>query len=115
MVGTLSLYSAFNTKTGEVLGKTAGRQASRVDEFLQSHPTVHAHLTPNYASRLNQVELWFGKIERDVIACGVFTSVSELKSKLMRDIPRYDKTPRTVNGRYADPCTISTESVARGH
>ena len=30
-----------------------------------------------------QVELWFAKIERDVIARGVFTSVPDLKRKLL--------------------------------
>src|SRR5580704_11703420 len=87
--GTLSLYAAFNTKTGEVLGKTATRHTSaefvafltdivahktkQVDAFLSEHPQVHMHFTPTYSSWLNQVELWFAKIERDVIARGVFT------------------------------------------
>jgi len=30
--------------------------------------------------------LWFAKIERDVIARGIFTSVSDLRRKLMRYI-----------------------------
>ena len=117
--GTLSLYAAFNTKTGEVLGKTAERHTSAefvafltyivvnqprgkeihvvadnlsahksqtVKDFLFMHPKVHLHFTPTYSSWLNQVELWFGKIERDVIARGVFTSVPGLKRKLMRYI-----------------------------
>jgi transposase len=33
------------------------------------------HFTPTYSSWLNQVELWFAKIEREVNARGVFTSV----------------------------------------
>ena len=37
------------------------------------------HFTPTYSSWLNQVGLWFAKIERDVIARGVFTSVPDLK------------------------------------
>jgi transposase len=57
---------------------------------------VHLHFTPTYSLWLNQVELWFGKIERDVIARGVFTSVSDLKRKLMRYIRQYNKSPRTV-------------------
>jgi transposase len=147
--GTLSLYAAFNTKTGKVLGKAAARhtsaefvaflgelvanqprgkeihviadnlsahKTSRVDEFLENHPNVHMHFTPTYSSWLNQVELWFGKIERDVIARGVFTSVSDLKRKLMRYIQHYNKAPRTVKWRYADPSRhISTESVVTGH
>ena len=134
--GTLSLYAAFNTKTGEVLGKTADRHTSeqfvafltdlvaqqppgkeihviadnlsahkttRVAEFLQTHSTVRLHFTPTYSSWLNQVELWFAKVERDVIARGVFTSVKDLAKKLMRYIRHYNKTPRSVKWKYGDP------------
>jgi transposase len=146
--GTLSLYAAFNTKTGEVLGKTGARHTSAefvafltyividqprgkethvivdnlsahesgpVKDFLAAHPKVHLHFTPTYSSWLNQVELWFGKIERDVIARGV-TSVTDLKRKLMRYIHQYNKAPRTEKWKYADPSRhISTESVVTGH
>jgi transposase len=147
--GTLSLYAAFNTKTGEVLGKTAARHTSAefvafltdivinqprgqeihviadnlsahkseaVKAFLGAHANVHLHFTPTYSSWLNQVELWFGKIERDVIARGVFTSVNDLKRKLMRYIRQYNKQPKTVKWKYADPSRhISTQSVGTGH
>jgi transposase len=147
--GTLSLYAAFNTKTGTVLGKTAQRHTSAefvafltdivinqprgkeihviadnlsahksqaVKDFLASHSKVHLHFTPTYSSWLNQVELWFGKIERDVIARGVFTSVSDLKRKLMRYIRQYNKSPRTVKWKYADPSRhIGTKSAVTGH
>ena len=122
--GTLALFAAFNTKTGEVIGKTAARHTSeqfvafltdivahqptgqeihviadnlsahktqRVEAFLSEHPTVQLHFTPTYSSWLNQVELWFAKISRDVIARGVFSSVADLKSKLMRYIRQYNK------------------------
>lgn len=147
--GTLSLYAAFNTKTGEVLGKTTARHTSaefvaflsdlvvnqprgkeihviadnlsthkteQVAMFLEAHPNVHLHFTPTYSSWLNQVKLWFGKIERDVIARGVFTSVTDLRKKLMRYIRQYNKAPRTVKWKYADPSRhISTESLVTGH
>jgi transposase len=74
-----------------------------VTDFLAVHPKAHLHFTPTYSSWLNQVELWFGKIERDVIARGVFTSVSDLKRKLLRYIRQYNKSPRTVKWKYADP------------
>src|SRR5438445_1680559 len=119
--GTLSLYAAFNTKTGEVLGKTAARHTSAefvafltdividqprgkeihviadnlsahksrpVTDFLAVHPKVHLHFTPTYSSWLNQVELWFAKIERDVIARGIFSSGPRLKRRAMPYIPR---------------------------
>lgn len=147
--GTLSLYAAFNTKTGEVLGKTAARHTSaefvaflsdlvvnqprgkeihviadnlsahktkRVDEFLAAHANVHLHFTPTYSSWLNQVELWFAKIERDVIARGVFTSVPDLKRKLMRYIRHYNKQPKPVKWKYIDLSRrISSESAVTVH
>jgi len=112
--GTQSLYAAFNTKTGEVLGKAATRHTSaefvaffvdivanqpmgkeirviadnlsshktrQVAAFLATHINVHMHFTPTYSPWLNQVELWFAKIERGGIAGGVFTSVPDLKRK----------------------------------
>ena len=147
--GTLSLYAAFNTKTGEVLGKTASRHTSAefvafltdivanqprgkeihviadnlsahksptVKDFLAAHSKVHLHFTPTYSSWLNQVELWFAKIERDVIARGVFTSVPDLKRKLMRYIRHYNQAPRTVKWKYFDPSRrITSQSAVTGH
>lgn len=147
--GTLSLYAAFNTKTGEVIGKTAARHTSaefvafltdlvanqpkgkeihviadnlsahkttRVEAFLTEHPDVHLHFTPTYSSWLNQVELWFAKIERDVIARGVFTSVSDLKRKLMRYIRHYNTQPKPVKWKYFDPSRrITPESIVTAH
>jgi len=147
--GTLLLYAAFNTKTGEVLGRTAARHTSaefvafltdivlnqsrgkeihviadnlsthkteHVQAFLAAHPNVHLHFTPTYSSWLNQVELWFAKIERDVIARGIFTSLADLKRKLMRYIRHYNKAPRTVKWKYADPSRhLGTNSVVTGH
>jgi hypothetical protein len=63
---------------------------------LSHHPPlyrVRLHFTPTYSSWLNQVELWFAGIERDVIARGVFTSVPDLRRKLMRYIRQYIKAP----------------------
>jgi transposase len=65
--------------------------------------TASLHYTQTYSSWLNQVKLWFSKIERDVIARGVFTSVTDLRRKLMRHIKQYDKTAKPVRWAYADP------------
>ena len=143
--GTLSLYAALNTKTGEVLGKTASRHTSaefvafladlvahqpanreihiivdnlsahktqQVRDFLSAHPNVSLHYTPTYSSWLNQVELWFSKIERDVIARGVFTSVQDLAKKLMRYIRHYNKAPKPIKWTYRDPAHRITLAAA---
>jgi transposase len=71
--------------------------------FLAAHPEVQIHSTPTYSSWLNQVELWFNRIERDVIARGVFTSVADLKRKLMHYIRRYNQAPKPIKWIYRDP------------
>ena len=134
--GTLSLYAALDTQTGEVVGKTTARHTSqefvafltdivvrqpedleihiildnlsahktqRVQAFLDAHPNVTLHFTPTYSSWLNQVELWFSKIERDLIHRGVFTSVNDLARRIMTYIRRYNDDPRTVKWQYDDP------------
>jgi hypothetical protein len=52
---------------------------------------------------LNQVENWFGRIQRDVIARGIFTSTSDLHKKLMRYIHQYNKNAKPLKWKYADP------------
>jgi transposase len=134
--GTLSLFAALNTTTGEVLGKTAARHTSAqfvaflsdviasqptgreihvicdnvsshktqaVEAFLTDHPNLQMHFTPTYTSWLNQVENWFGRIQRDVIARGIFTSTKDLDKKIMRYIRQYNKNAKPLKWKYADP------------
>jgi transposase len=61
-----------------VLDNLSAHKTSAVKDFLDQNPRVRFHFTPTYSSWLNQVEIWFAKIERDVIARGVFTSVADL-------------------------------------
>jgi DDE superfamily endonuclease len=73
-----------------------------VREFLQHHPRVRFHFTPTYSSWLNQVEIWFAKIEREVIARGIFTSVSDLARKLRRYINAYSANARPIQWKYSE-------------
>ena len=88
-----------------------------VKQFLESHPKVKLHYTPTYASWLNQVELWFAKIERDVILRGIFTSVTDLKQKLLRYIRHYNETSQPIKWKYADPSLriLTSDSDVTGH
>jgi transposase len=134
--GTLSLFAALNTATGEVLGMTAPRHTSAqfvafladvvasqpkrrpihvicdnvsahktdaVDHFLAEHGNVAIHYTPTYSSWLNQVENWFSRIQRDVIARGVFPNVKDLDKKLMRYIRQYNNNPKPIKWKYDNP------------
>ena len=86
-----------------ILDNLSAHKTSKVQAFLEDHPNVHLHFTPTYSSWLNQVEIWFGRMEREVIARGVFTSVADLARKLMRYIRAYSKTARPFNWKYSDP------------
>lgn len=94
----------------------SAHKTHQVEDFLERHPSVHLHFTPTYSSWLNQVELWFAKIERDVIARGVFTSLPDLRRKLMRYVRQYNKAPKTVKWRYFDPTRrITPASIVTVH
>lgn len=147
--GTLSLFAALNTQSGEVLGQTVSRHTSAafveflgdivtsqprgreihviadnlsthktqaVRTFLLEHPNVRLHFTPTYSSWLNQVELWFAKIERDLLARGIFTSVTDLARKIRRYIRRYNTAPKPIRWSYRNPThRISSTSAETVH
>jgi DDE superfamily endonuclease len=75
-----------------VADNLSAHKTKSVFEFLDANPTVRIHYTPTYSSWLNQVEIWFSKIQRDVIARGIFTSATDLSRKVIRYIKQYNKT-----------------------
>jgi transposase len=145
----LSLYTAFNTRAGEVLGESAKQHTTaefvafltaivinqpngneirviadnftthknpQVKDFLAVHPRVHLHFTPTYSSWLNQVRLWFGQIERAVIARGAVISGSDLRRLLMKHIRLCHKAPKTVKWKYGGASRhIGTQPVGTDH
>ena len=56
-----------------------------------SHRIVF-HYTPKHASWMNQVEIWLSKLVRKVIQRGNFTSVENLKRKVLAFIEYYNRT-----------------------
>ncbi len=86
-----------------ILDNLSAHKTQHVEAFLQAHPNVRLHFTPTYSSWLNQVELWFAKIERDVITRGIFTSRHDLKRKLMRYIRHYNRNAKPVKWKYTNP------------
>jgi len=96
----------------------SAHKTKRVEQFLVAHPRVHLHYTPTYTSWLNQIENWFARIERDVIARGIFTSVKDLARKLMRYIRHYNRAPKPIKWTYRDPSqriTLDTNVTVTGH
>jgi transposase len=85
-----------------ILDNFSAHKTDLVKAFLQQHPHVSLHFTPTYSSWLNQVESWFSKLQRDVIDRGIFTSVADLKRKILRYIRLYQKTAKPFKWKYSD-------------
>ena len=86
-----------------VLDNLSAHKTKAVEQFLALHPKVRFHFTPTYSSWLNQVELWFAKIQRDLLARGIFTSVPDLARKIRKYIRAYAKVARPFRWSYSDP------------
>ena len=96
-----------------VLDNLSAHKTKAAEQFLQHNPRVRFHFTPTYSSWLNQVELWFAKIQRDVIDRGIFTSVADLARKLRRYICAYEKSARPFRWTYTNPQRrIRTNEIA---
>ena len=99
-----------------ILDNLATHKTQAVRTFLIAHPNVRLHFAPTYASWLNQVELWFAKIERDLLARGIFTSVNDLARKIRRYIRHYNKAAKPIRWSYRNPAhRISSTSGYTGH
>jgi transposase len=85
-----------------ILDNFATHKTDLVKRFLGQHENVKLHFTPTYSSWLNQVESWFSKLQRDVIDRGIFTSVADLKRKILRYIRLYQKTAKPFHWKYSD-------------
>jgi transposase len=83
-----------------IVDNLSAHKTKRVTEFLQANPNLILHYTPTYSSWLNQVEIWFSKIQRDLIARGIFSSTRDLSTKIMRYIRHHNKTARPFKWTY---------------
>jgi transposase len=85
-----------------ILDNLSAHKTNQVEDSLTGNSLVKLHFTPTYSSWLNQVEIWFARLEREVIARGIFTSVQDLSRKLLRYIRAYSKIARPFKWKYSD-------------
>ena len=63
-----------------------------VKQWLAGKRKIHLHFTPTYSSWLNQVEIWFNILTKDVVKGGIWQSSEQLASQLMEYIKTYNET-----------------------
>ena len=86
-----------------ICDKVSSHKTPLVQAFLTKHRRVHMDCTPTYSSWSNQVENRFARIQRDVIDRGIVSSIEDLDKKLMRFIRHYNKNPKPLKWKFADP------------
>lgn len=63
-----------------------------VSEWIQSKKRITLHFTPTYSSWLNQIEIWFNILTRDVLKGGVWHSKQQLIDQIKEYIATYNRT-----------------------
>ena len=90
------------TEIHVIADNLSSHKTKRVKAFVEANPNFHMHYTPTYSSWLNQIELWFSKLKRDVLARGVFSSTADLERKILRFIREHNKRAKPYTWTYHD-------------
>lgn len=74
-----------------VLDNLSVHKNKKINEWLAHKRKFHVHFTPTYASWLNQIEIWFSILTRDILKDGVWHSKQQLVDQLMSYIKTYNE------------------------
>jgi putative transposase len=91
-----------------VMDNFSAHKTAEVAVWAKEHKSVHFHFTPTHASWLNQVELWFSILSRQLLSKQDFKSVPDLTRQLLAFIEEYDKTAKPFAWTYkGEPLKIN--------
>lgn len=75
-----------------IVDNLAVHKNKEVKEWRKNRRKIKLHFTPTYSSWLNQVEIWFNILTRDVVKGGVWQSSEQLSAQLLEYVDTYNKT-----------------------
>lgn len=62
-----------------------------VKEWLATKRKIKMHFTPTYASWLNQIEIWFNILAKDVLKGGIWQSTQQMANQILEYIKTYNQ------------------------
>ena len=63
-----------------------------VKEWIAKKRKVKLHFTPTYSSWLNQIEIWFNILSKDVLKGAIWKSTEQMASQIIEYIKTYNRT-----------------------
>lgn len=91
------LYNSYGDRELCIIADNlAVHKHEKVKKWLKKHKNVKMFFTPTYSSWLNQIEIWFGILSRDVLKDGVWDSKEELIECIMKYIKYYNEKKAKV-------------------
>jgi transposase len=83
-----------------VLDNGSSHVSKETRSWLEAHSRFFVHHTPNHASWLNMVELFFSILVRRLLRRGEFCSVDDLVAKIMVFIEEYNQRAKPFRWTY---------------
>jgi len=81
-----------NKKLHIIVDNLAVHKNKAVEEWLKGKRKITLHFTPTYSSWLNQIEIWFNMLTKDVLKGGIWKSKEQMTAQLLEYIDTYNKT-----------------------
>lgn len=98
-----------------IVDNLATHSTAAVEAFLDDHHRVFLHRTPTHASWLNQIEMWFSILTRQLLDTAEFASTSDLAGAILDYIDDYNNRAEPFNWTYQATPTNSHITSAREH
>ena len=97
-----------------IVDNLATHSTAAVEEFLDAHHRVFLHRTPTHASWLNQIEMWFSILTRQLLDTAEFADTGDLATAILDYIEDYNKRAKPFKWTYQATHNSNTTN-ARDH
>ena len=100
-----------------IVDNLASHGTPDVEAWLEEHHRVFLHRTPTHASWLNQVEMWFSILTRQLLTTAEFADTNDLAGAIIDYVDDYNTRAKPFNWTWnaRKPSPDSQLTCARDH